>query len=197
MSTSGQEQEDCTDMEDCNSKGFYIKKRNFGLPKYGNCAVYVTKSFTALEGKYKQHDYFRKNGHSLSASVGTSSYLSKGRIAHIVSTIDEPETLWFAFYDVDQHRRPPSSPEEWHYAKCVDFISSKMKMIKWDNNILIGQGLLHRTVSVYFGSTDRYYVGTVTNYEKEKKKPYEVTFEDGEKHSFSEKNILETLRVTV
>lgn len=93
--------------------------------------------------------------------------------------------------------RPPSSFREWHYAKCEDFVGSKNKMIKWDPpSTLNAEALVGRDVCMYFGSHHMYYRGKIEQYVKtEKKKPYRVLFEDGEIHSFSEKKILECLRI--
>lgn len=139
--------------------------------------VYVGKQFTVLQGKYKDHPYFK--------SKRDNTSLVNGKIAHIVSHSDTPSTLWFAFYDSDKHRRLPLCADDWFYAKCEDFISSKLKLIKWDTLALAGTQLIGRKVCIYFGSHARYYSGKITKFSKEnKKKPYEVLFEDGESHSF-------------
>lgn len=183
----GQEEEETTDAEDLNDLGFFRRKTQFGIRNHGNVIVYVGKQFTVHQGKHKDHPYFKNKKDNKS--------LVTGKIAHIVSHIDEPSILWFAFYDCERHRRQPQCPDDWHYAKCEDFISSKLKLIKWDTSALVGTQLVGRTVCVYFGSHARYYNGKVTHFSKEnKKKPYEVLFEDGEVHSFSETKIIQCMR---
>ena len=149
--------------------------------------MYVGKSFTVLPGKGKDHPYFQRQ---------QEDYIVHGVIDHIVAHKEDHSTLWFAFYDTDKHRRPPTVLEEWHYARCEDFIGSKAKLIKWDVTAVDGKQLVSRKVCVYFKSHSRYYKGKIINYRKEnKKKPYEVLFEDNEIHAFSESVIVPCIRV--
>lgn len=189
ISTPGKDEEELTDEEDVNQYGYFHRKTNFAIKKHGNLIVYVGKQFTVLPGKYKEHPYFR--------SKKDNSVLEKGKIAYIVSHIDDTSLLWFAFYDCEKYRRPPSHAEDWHYARCEDFITSKIKLIKWDVSALVGAQLVGRTVCMYFKKPyQRYYNGKVVKYSRDnKKEPYLVLFEDNDTQSFNETTIIRSLRV--
>lgn len=189
ISTPGKEEEELTDEEDVNDYGYFYRKTNFSIKIHGNLIVYVGKQFTVLSGKYKEHPYFRNKK--------DNSFLEKGKIAHIVSHMDDPSVLWFAFYDCEKHRRSPSCAEDWHYARCEDFITSKIKLIKWDVSTLVGAQLVGRKVCMYFKQPyKRYYDGKVIKYSRDnKKKPYLVLFEDNDTQSFNETTIIRSLRI--
>ena len=158
-------------------------------------AVFAGKTFTVLQGKYQHHEYFKRNSDTNSSQINEADFLKTGRIHHIVVTIADPYELYFAFYDPTLHRRPPAAMKEWHYAKCKDFIGSKNKMIQWDSNTLVGEALIGKDVCMYFKNR-LFYTGTVEQFTRaEKETPYTVLFKDGERHKYSEKTIVECLRI--
>jgi len=158
-------------------------------------ALFTGKTFTVVPGKYQHHTYFKRNSDTSSSQINDTDFIKKGRIHHIVGNKAEPNELYFAFYDPTQHRRPPAAMKEWHYAKCKDFISSKNKMIQWDSNTLVGEALIGKDVCMYFKNR-LFYKGTVEQFTRaEKETPYTVLFKDGERHKYSEKTIVECLRI--
>ena len=115
-----------------------------------------------------------------------------GKIDHIVAHKDDHSTLWFAFYNANKRR----APQSFNYAKCEDFIGSKMKMIKCENKELVGQLLVGRRVCVFFVKFQQYYKGKISKYDKENSKaPYEVVFDDGDVFNYSEVKIVQSMRI--
>lgn len=183
----GIQREELTDEEDVNECGYFRRKTSFGIKIHGNVVVYVGKTFKTEE-KQKEHPYFR--------SKADNSILSEGKIEHIVSHRDDPTNLWFSFYDCQKFRRPPTSADDWHYARCEDFLAKKLKLISWKTQALLGEELVGRKVCIYFGGKyKRFYKGKIVKYTRGNKEPYDVLFEDNEIHSFNQVKILQCLRI--
>lgn len=165
-----------------------MKRRNFNVPLYGNAAERVGQDFE-VSSKFLDHQFFSKTG---------SSPLTKGKVHHIVAHKSWPGVLWFAYYDAMKHTIPPSlSSNEWYYGRCALLLSQNKskQMVMWRNSLRGGEVLIGRSVSKFFPREGRYYSGKVKKMVRGRKISFDVVYEDGDKFSYTEKEILAMLRV--
>lgn len=183
----GLEKEVNTDVEDVDHRGFIEKRTDFVVPKFGNAALCVGKTFTVLPG-YAQHELFTvTEDHRIKNGIIGSVFIKANN--------QDPKKLWFGIYDADKNRRPPKrESDEWKFAKCEDFMTtnSKRRMIKWNNSNFIGEALVGRRVCKLWGN-GKYYRGTIVAFRGNKK--YLIRFDDGDEASYHENSVIDMLRL--
>lgn len=192
---SGLDNDDETDWDETDSKGFVRKRSDFNVPKYGNAAIYIGQEFKVMEAFKKHANFVFPDG----------KIMERGKIASVLAKkIDRGETssssdevLYFTYYDLDKHRHPPpTGSSDWKYVKCEDFltINVKKKMVKWTaDKDVTGVRLIGRRVCIQW-SNDKFYRGTITNY-KSSNNSYQVSFDDGDEKEYKENKIFNSLRV--
>lgn len=179
-----------TDYEN-SEDGWTVRKSRYGIPKYGNAAVFVGRSFTIS----KENE--------LRASTLFGTEIKSGIIHSVICQTNDPDKLYFKGYDHTTYRTVPTNkPNAWWIIECVTLMSSNMKtkVIDWDDTVtatatlkgikgFIGEGMIGKTIMKQFG--DRYYRGKITSYNG---LYYGITYDDGDSEELSEKIMLLHLR---
>ena len=185
--------EERTDTE--NEDGWYKKKRNFYVEKFGNSVLYIGRTFHVLK-KYLKKLAF------------CSEKFSSGKIVAVVTKIDdERQKLYFKFFN-HINCSNTSVSTEYGYVLCASLMSSdeKVRMVEFEakngTKKFIGSCLIGRRISKPFKKESnasntihtRFYSGFIQSYDL-KSKLYHIHYpDDSDEEDLYEKELLQYLK---
>lgn len=104
-----------TEGEEADDNGWLLKQRNFNIPKLGNAAVFVGRTFTI--GQERQNKAEQIFGIKLKA----------GKVIDVVCQLEDLNHLYFRGYDHVKHRRRPTNIEAYWHVDCLSLMTTNAK----------------------------------------------------------------------